>query len=201
MKNNTVSRATLGRLPMYLKYLERKDCKYISSVTISEELDLGEVQVRKDLNAVCGKGKPRIGYITSELIESIKEHLGKDHLVNAALIGVGKIGMALLEYNGFEEFGVKIAASFENDNSKINIERKIYSISDFSKVCKENDIKIAIIAVGVKAAQQVCDMIVENGIKAIWNFAPCKLYMPDDIIFIQENLALSLAHLKNKLSL
>ena len=201
MNSSTVSKATLGRLPLYLQYLEKKNCKFISSVTVAEDLGLGEVQVRKDLNAVCGKGRPKIGYLTIELIDSIKEHLGKDHLVNAALIGVGKIGMALIEYNGFEEFGVKIAASFDHDIAKVNKDKNIYLVDDFERIVKEKNIKIAIIAVGVKSAQTICDMIVKNDIKAIWNFAPCKLSMPDDVIFIQENLALSLAHLKNKLCL
>ena len=200
MKINTISKATLGRLPEYLEYLKKSSSEYISSSKIAKDLFLGEVQVRKDLNKVCGAGRPRIGYLTLDLISSIENCLGKEVINHAIIIGAGKLGMALLNYQGFEEYGIKISAAFDKDESKINESINIYSLSKINEYCKNNIIQIGIIAVPTNSAQEVLDILIKNDIKAIWNFAPCKLKCPDNVIFIQENLALSLAHLNNQLN-
>ena len=115
-----ITKATLGRLPVYLDFLKKQNTEYISSTQIAKELELGEVLVRKDLNSVCGLGKPKVGYDREKLIESILNTLGVDKNISAVIAGAGKLGSALLGYNGFSEYGVNIKAAFDNDPKKIN---------------------------------------------------------------------------------
>ena len=103
MNGYSISKATLGRLPQYLQYLNDLplcDGGTISATAIAKGLSLGEVQVRKDLAAVSGAGKPKIGYNITELIGDIERHLGSHELTNAVLVGAGKLGKALLDYGG-----------------------------------------------------------------------------------------------------
>lgn len=203
MEKNSVSKATLGRLPYYLQHLRtvfKNNDEYISSTSIAKSLSLGEVQVRKDLNAVSGAGKPKVGYEVKELIKSIETTLGYDNHTNAVLVGAGQLGKALLNYEGFEEFGVRIMAGFDIKAKKqTSNQKQILSMEEFSKFCKENNIKIGIISANKESSQQICDLMIENGISAIWNFSPVKLNVPEGILLQQENLALSLAHLNNQL--
>ena len=203
MEKNSISKATLGRLPYYLQHLRtvvKNNDKYISATSIAKILALGEVQVRKDLNSVSGAGKPKIGYEVEELIKSIENVLGYDNLTNAVLVGAGQLGKALLNYEGFEEFGVRIMAGFDIEAKKqTSNQKQILPMEEFSIFCKENNIKIGIISVNKESSQQICDLMIENGISAIWNFSPLKLNVPEGILLQQENLALSLAHLNNQL--
>ncbi len=206
MNGYSVPKATLGRLPQYLQYLkglpdEGRDT--ISATAIAKGLSLGEVQVRKDLAAVSGAGKPKIGYIISDLIYDLENQLGYERLTHAVLVGAGKLGKALLDYDGFEEYGVKITAAFDCNEQVIQTGRTskaILSIDSLNEYCRVNDIKLGIITVGKGSAQEVCDRLVASGITAIWNFAPCTLKIPSGILLKQENLALSLAYLNNQIS-
>ena len=204
MEKNSVSKATLGRLPYYLQHLRtvlKNNDEYISSTSIAKSLSLGEVQVRKDLNAVSGAGKPKVGYEVKELIKSIETTLGYDNHTNAVLVGAGQLGKALLNYEGFEEFGVRIMEGFDIEAKKqTSNQKQILPMEEFSKFCKENNIKIGIISANKESSQQICDLMIENGISAIWNFSPLKLNVPEGILLQQENLALSLAHLNNQLA-
>ena len=206
MNGNSIPKATLGRLPWYLQYLKSlPDIKgaTISATAIAKGLSLGDVQVRKDLAAISGAGKPRIGYELSKLIVDLERHLGYGGLTSAVLVGAGKLGRALLDYDGFEEFGVKIVAGFDCNERALQIGKNtklILPIKDIEAYCKENNVKLGIITVGGGSAQEVCDKLVASGIKAIWNFAPCTLKAPSSIILKQENLALSLAYLNNQIS-
>ncbi len=200
-----VSKATLGRLPLYLNFLRRISpykVPYISATSISKELNLGEVQVRKDLASVSGEGKPRLGYATEELVKALEDCLGYNELTNAVLVGVGKLGGALLHYEGFERFGVRIIAAFDKNEQTINSDSKtkILPMNQFESFCKKYNIRIGIITVVEESAQDICNQMIKSGITAIWNFAPCKLEVPDNINVQNENLALSLAHLSNQLS-
>ena len=116
MNGYSIHKATLGRLPQYLQYLKSLPESYgstISATAIAKGLSLGDVQVRKDLAAVSGAGKPKIGYEKAKLIGDLERHLGYESLTNAVLVGAGKLGKALLDYNGFDEFGVQIVAAFD----------------------------------------------------------------------------------------
>ena len=206
MERSNVTKATLGRLPQYLQFLiglPSGQYDHISATTIAKMLSLGEVQVRKDLAAVSGLGKPKVGYRTSELIKDLEDALGCKKLTPAILVGAGKLGRALLDYNGFEEYGVKITAAFDCNEQVLrmnNTSKEILPISSLKKYCSENGIRIGIITVGSGSAQDVCDQMLEAGITAIWNFAPCQLKVPDNVLVKQENLALSLAHLNSQIS-
>ena len=205
MNGYSISKATLGRLPQYLQYLRRlsqPENSTISATAIAKGLCLGEVQVRKDLAAVSGEGKPRIGYVTTDLIRNLEGHLRHEKLTSAVLVGAGKLGRALLDYDGFEEYGVSIVAAFDCNEQVVKIgktAKEIMPIGSLNSFCEEHDVKLGIITVGQGAAQQVCNQMVSSVITAIWNFAPCGLKVPDGILLKQENLALSLAYLNNQL--
>ena len=203
MNGCSIPKATLGRLPQYLAYLRSlpEMRRTISATAIAQALSLGDVQVRKDLAAVSGAGKPKIGYETDKLIADIESHLGYERLTNAVLVGAGKLGRALLDYDGFENFGVKIVAGFDcNETSLKRGAKDILPIRDIGAYCREHNVRLGIITVGQGSAQEVCDKLVESGVEAIWNFAPCSLDVPNNIIVKQENLALSLAYLKGQIS-
>ena len=205
MSSSSVTKATLGRVPHYLKFLKElpdDGFEYISATHIARELELGEVQVRKDLNAISGAGKPKLGYVTEELIQKLEDCLGCNRMTSAVLVGAGKLGKALLDYSGFEKFGVKIIAAFDSNEMALSLSGKvdILPISQFEQFCKEHNVKLGIITVGEGSAQTVCEQMVSSGIEAIWNFAPCKLTVPEGTLVQNENLALSLAHLNNQLS-
>ena len=204
MEKSAVTKATLGRLPRYLQFLKElptDKTPSISATTIAKSLSLGEVQVRKDLSAVSGAGKPKIGYETADLIKSLEGVLGCNHLSAAVLVGAGKLGRALLEYDEFEDYGVKIVAAFDCNEQTIRLNRskEILPMNQFETFCKSQNIQIGIIAVGEGSAQSVCNQMLKSGITAIWNFAPCKLHIPAGVLLKQEKLALSLAHLNNQL--
>ena len=203
MNGYSIPKATLGRLPQYLEYLRSLPeirCT-ISATAIAKALSLGDVQVRKDLAAVSGAGKPKIGYETGKLIADIESYLGYERLTNAVLVGAGKLGRALLDYDGFENFGVKIIAGFDcNETVLTNGAKAILPIREIGAYCKEHNVKLGIITVGQGSAQEVCDKLVESGIEAIWNFAPVTLKVPNGVLLKQENLALSLAYLNNQIS-
>ena len=205
MEKAVVSKATLGRIPMYLQLLKELPAEryvHISATVIAKKLSLGEVQVRKDLAAISGAGKPRLGYLTTELIENLESHLGANNFTNAVLVGAGKLGKALLDYDEFEKFGIRIAAAFDSNDTAININGKVrvHPIGEFEDFCKSRHIQLGIITVGAGSAQTVCDKMTACGITAIWNFAPCKLHVPEGVVLENENLALSLAYLNSQIN-
>ena len=202
MKHSQVMKATLGRLPTYLQYLKNLDPKEfpkISATIIAKALGLGEVQVRKDLSAVSGAGRPKLGYKTSALIKQLEEVLGQNSVCKAVIVGAGKLGNALLDYNGFSNYGLEVAAAFDIDESRCGETasgKNILPLSSLSEYCESEGIKIGVITVPSSVAQSICDILTSAGVIAIWNFAPCQLSVPEGITLQQENLALSLAHLK-----
>lgn len=201
MKTTDVSRAALGRIPVYLKFIESlpQDVETVSATTIAKALGFGEVQVRKDLGAICGSGKPRIGYTVSDLKASL-ECLIYSRNGKTVIVGAGKLGRALLDYGGFSDYGLDILAAFDTDVSQNNASGKpILPIDGLHDFCKENNVSIGVVAVPAKAAQEVCDKLCQSGIKAIMSFAPCKLTAPEGVAIQYENMALSLAHLKTQI--
>ena len=204
MEKCSVSKATLGRLPFYLQHLKvilKNNDEYVSATTIAKNLSFGEVQVRKDLNSVSGAGRPKVGYEVKDLIKSIEDVLGYNNLAKAIIVGAGKLGQALLNFEGFEEYGVQISAAFDLvAKSKDKSHREVYPMTQFESFCKNNNIKIGVITTGENAAQEICDRMVANNIRAIWNFTPKRLSVPDNVTVQQENLALSLAHLNNQIN-
>jgi len=153
------------------------------------------VQVRKDLAMVSDGGRPKIGYLRSALIDDIEQFLGYDNTTDAVLIGAGKLGQALCGYSGFDDYGLNILAAFDLAPFAEQTEegKPILHISKLESFCKSNKVLMGIITVPAKHAQEVCDQLIACGIKAIWNFAPTHLEVPQNILVQNENMATSLA--------
>ena len=199
MRQTSITRATLGRLPKYLNFLKSSETDgYISATAVAKALNLGEVQVRKDLKAVSGAGRPKVGYLKKELIANLESRLGIRAANSAVIVGAGRLGKALLGFEGFSEYGLEIIAAFDTSPSEIGKKisgKEILSVGELRSYCQLNDVKIGIITVPNEAAQETCDELLKNGITAVWNFAPVNLKVPETVALRQENLALSLAHL------
>ena len=201
-KYKNLSRQALKRLPVYMSYLKGLDLdenEYISSSAVAEALDLNDVQVRKDLASVCKTpGIPKKGFVTRDLISGISDFLGYENSTDAVLVGAGKLGMALMSYGGFDNYGINIVAAFDSNPNAVD-NRRVFPIDKLLEICSRLNIKVGIITVPAVAAQTVCDLLVSSGIMGIWNFAPIHLKAPDDILVQNENMASSLALLSNHL--
>lgn len=202
----SVSKATLERLPMYYRYLldlQRKGEKNISSVKISEDMKLNSIQIRKDLACISSiAGKPKTGFDVDELVKDLSKFLGYNNTTDAIIIGVGQLGKTLLSYPGFENYGLNIVAGFDTNEEicKCNINgKKIMPMHKLQDFLKRTNVHIGIITVPREYAQGVSDLLVNSGIKAIWNFAPTHILVPDDVVLKNEDMAASLAILSNKL--
>lgn len=201
MKKEYISQATLKRLPQYLRIIKDKkneNVKNISSTEIATILRLNPIQVRKDLALVSRTdGKPGVGFNSEELIQDLEEVLNLNNITDAVIVGAGKLGQALLNYKGFEN-NLNILMAFDNDKIKCD-NKKIFFIDTMEKLIKKNNIQIGIITVPKENAQEVCDIMVNSGIKAIWNFAPINLKVPENIAVKNEDLSTSLVILLKKL--
>lgn len=200
-ENLDLSKQALKRLPMYMSYLKTIEevTEYISSSSVAKALDLNDVQVRKDLAAVCKTaGIPKRGFLVRDLVDGISDFLGYEERTDAILVGAGNLGMALMSYKGFERYGIKIAAAFDTRSEVID-NKKVFNISQLPEKCKKLKVKIGIITVPATEAQKVCDILVESGIMGIWNFSPVHLKAPENILVQNENMASSLAVLSNHL--
>lgn len=198
MERKEISKAVLRRLPGYLSYLKAigpDASPYISATALAAALGMGEVQVRKDLAAVSDGGRPKIGYLREGLIEDISQFLGYDNTTDAVLVGAGKLGQALLGYGGFAAYGLNILAAFDKEPfaEKTAEGRPVYPIDLLEGFCKTNKVLMGIITVPAEHAQEVCNSMIQCGIKAIWNFAPVHLDVPANILVQNENMATSLA--------
>lgn len=195
MQYKELSKAVLKRLPGYLAYLKSlpaDSSPFISATSIANALNMGEVQVRKDLAVVSKAGKPKIGYPRADLEENISRYLCYDNTTDAILVGAGKLGQALLDYTGFAAYGLNILAAFDV-NPATGSSKPILPMEDLEGFCRENNVHMGIITVPARYAQQVCDKMIQCGIKAIWNFAPVHLDVPQSTLVQNENMATSLA--------
>ena len=204
MTAKNVSIQTLRRLPIYLHYLKSLgETPYISATIIAEALGLNDVQVRKDLGSVSGSGRPKKGYVTSELIVELETYLDCNTRTTAVLIGAGNLGKALLSYSGFSDYGLEIVAAFDKNPDIIGKEvrgKMVHALSDLPEICKAENVKLGIITVPSDNAQAAADLLVDCGITAIWNFAPTILKVDASVVVENENLASSLAVLSKHLS-
>ena len=199
-----VSLNTLKRLPQYLNFLKTLEADgNISSTEIAKKLGLNDVQVRKDLSAVSSGGKPKVGYNVGALMSELKEFLGYNSVDPAILMGAGNLGRALMSYRGFAEYGFNIVAGFDMNPALVGCRvdgKEILSTSDVASYCSEHNVKIGIITTPAHAAQEVCDILIDAGIKAIWNFAPAHITVPEGVLVQNENMACSLALLSKHLN-
>ncbi|MGA2245558.1 MAG: redox-sensing transcriptional repressor Rex [Verrucomicrobiota bacterium] len=200
-----VSEPTLKRLPLYHRFLKEWQAaghETVSCTDIGEDLDLDPTQVRKDLEAVGVAGRPRIGYVLSNLTDGLEQFLGWNNVNDAFLVGAGSMGSALLGYRKFEQCGLKIVAAFDLDPSKIGTlihGKHVLALDKLANLAERMHILIGIITVPATEAQAVADLMVAGGIRALWNFAPVRVRVPADVIVHSEDLYCSLAALSQKL--
>lgn len=198
MKHKEISKSVLKRLPIYLAYLKSLPADapaHVSATAIANALGMGDVQVRKDLALVSDGGRPKVGYCRTSLADDLEQYLGYDNTNDSVLIGAGKLGLALLGYSGFDDYGLNILAAFDIQPAVIQSEngKPVFSMDMLEGYCRANKVRMGIIAVPASCAQEACDRLVASGIKAIWNFAPIHLDVPDHILVQNENMATSLA--------
>ncbi len=207
MRNDEIPNPAVYRLSFYLRQLEsfrRGDRHTISSKQLGEALGYSDAQVRKDLAYFGQFGHPGIGYRVDDLIQQLKKILGTDKIWNVLLVGAGNLGRALLAYKGFVRKGFRMVAIFDTDATKVGRkigELQIRSDQDIATVVSELQIRVAMLAVPVEAAQGVADQLVGAGIKGILNFAPVALNVPADVVVQSVDLALQLEQLSFRMSL
>lgn len=194
-RNVRVSITVIRRLPKYYRYLGNlldKGVNRISSQELSKITGFTASQIRQDLNHFGGFGQQGYGYNVEELREEIGKIIGLDKKYDAVIAGAGNIGQALSNYKGFTEAGFKIKCLFDKNPKLIGLriqDMEIKDVDEMGKYIQENNIEIGIIAVPKETAQEICDILVAGGIKAIWNFAPVDLKVDDEIIL--ENVHLN----------
>jgi redox-sensing transcriptional repressor len=203
-----ISDSTITRLSKYYRTLQTlisKEVETISSEDIADIESITAAQVRKDLSFFGTFGKRGLGYNTTELRDSIAEILGLKKKWNVALVGVGNIGRALVNYDEFRKQGFNIIACFDNDPDKIGTrvgELTVHPEKNLCKVLKGERIDIVIITVPADQAQSIVDQAVYCGVKAFLNFAPISLKAPDKVLIKNENMSIELEalsyHLTNR---
>ncbi|HEX6926323.1 MAG TPA: redox-sensing transcriptional repressor Rex [Longimicrobiaceae bacterium] len=182
-----IAESTVRRLSLYLRFLQEAQAAgdtTISSEELAERGGTTSAQVRKDLSFFGSFGKRGLGYSVPELLRALEEILGLDRTWNVALVGAGKIGSALISYRNFQRRGFRIRAVFDTDPEKIGTRwgsQPILSDDEMEAVLARESIEIAIVAVPADAAQPVVDRLVNAGVRAILNFAPVRLRVPDDV--------------------
>ena len=202
-----ISKATIGRLPAYHRYLTEKKAegeRTVSSTAIAEALHLSAVQVRKDLAAISSAaGKPKLGFDVGDLIADIDRLLGYDNVSDAVLVGAGGLGSALVGYDGFKNYGLNIVAAFDTDPLLIGRTVsgvRVYDAAELAHLVRRQGVLIGVITVPKGAAQKVADELVRGGVRAIWNFSPVHLALPENIAVKNEDMAASLAILSKRLA-
>ena len=191
-----VPEATVERLSVYLRSIKRlKDERVLPSQELAELVGTSDGQVRKDLAYFGEFGVPGQGYRVGTLKEEISRILGVDRVWSIALVGMGNLGAALLAYPGFKRQGFEIKVAFDNDLSKIGKVWQGVRIEDVDKipqVLAEQEIKMGIIATPAQAAQAVASKLIEGGAKAILNFAPVRIVVPDRVKLRNVDLSIEL---------
>ncbi len=197
-----VSELTTGRLSVYLRclnQLEADGVETISSQTLAERFHLNAAQIRKDLAYFGEFGVRGVGYYVKDLKLHLRQILGLDRKLKVAVMGAGNLGLALADYPGFRREGFEIVAMFDSADGKIGERSRggipIHDIRDIRKVLKKERVDIAVLAVPAEAAQHVLDQVAGSGVKAVLNFSPGTLLVPDGIKLKSVDLTVSLESL------
>jgi len=197
---------TIQRLPGYIRLartLRRAGREVVTSHRLGELLGLDETQVRKDFRFLGITGKARSGFPVDALVERIEHYLQWDRVQDAALVGVGHLGKALLGYDGFAAHGINISCAFDRDPALVGSVRsglRVRSIDDLEPVLRAGSLQLAILAVSPESAQELALRLARAGVLGIWNFTGCTLYLPDPVIVQDQDIAIGLAVLSAKLS-
>ena len=196
---------SVRRLPLYLRFLKQLKSRgrdVVSCTHISDDLGFTSIQVRKDLAMTGIVGRPKIGYEVPSLISAIEDFLGWNNAKDAFLVGVGSLGSALLGYPGFDEHGLNIVAAFDNAPAKIGQTihgKEVLPLEKLEDLVRRMHVLIGVITTPADAAQATANLMARSGIRAIWNYAPVKLDVPDAIVVEDVRLAASLAVLTSRL--
>jgi redox-sensing transcriptional repressor len=197
-----VSELTTNRLSVYLRCLNLLDgagVRTISSQALAEQFHLNAAQIRKDLAYFGEFGVRGVGYYVRDLKRHLRQILGLDRKLRVAIMGAGNLGLALADYPGFRQEGFEIAALFDNLSAKVGQQSRsgvpIYDIHDLRKISRRDNIRIAVIAVPTESAQHVLNLVVASGIKAILNFSPGTLEIPEHVKLKSVDLTVSLESL------
>jgi len=194
-KRVSASIPTIRRLPSYLDVAKRyrhDGNDVISGTVIAEELELEAIQVRKDLAVTGIVGKPRVGYPLDELIAAIERFLNWDRSLRAVIVGAGNLGSALMGYKELKDHGLVLTAAFDASSDRLGVRPSgptVYPVSDMKAVINRKQADLAILTVPSKVAQDVCDSLVDAGIKQIWNFTNVQLRVPEDVLVLREDLS------------
>ncbi len=193
-----VAESTIRRLSLYLRFLEEFEEQGIATVSSEALAQRGattSAQVRKDLSFFGSFGKRGLGYAVPALVRRLRDILGLERGYRVAVIGAGKMGSALVQYRGFTQRGFRVTAVYDNDPAKVGtrwngveVRHERHLESDFGA----RPVDIAIIATPAAAAQPMAERLIRAGVKAILNFAPVPLALPDDIAVKDVNMALEL---------
>ena len=201
-----VPEPTLRRLPWYLsniKLMKEKGEQYVSSTQISKEISIDASQIAKDLSYVNISGRTRVGYNIDALIEVLESFLGFTNMHKAFLFGVGSLGAALLRDSGLHHFGLEIVAAFDVNPELVGKDLNgipIFHSDDFEAKMKEYDVNIGVLTVPINIAQEITDKMVDGGIKAVWNFTPFRIRVPENIVVQNTSLYAHLAVMFNRLN-
>ncbi len=196
---------TLRRLPWYLAFvsmLKMQGVEHVSSTAISRKLNVDASQIAKDLSFLSIKGKTRIGYDVSGLEHVLEEFLGFKRGHNALIVGVGSLGSALIADSGLQRYGLNIVAGFDI-NSEITGRRigsvPVFDIEEIAERRRAYNAEIGIVAVPPESAQQVADMLVAAGVKALWNFTPFRIRTEPGIVVTNTSIYAHLAVMYNRI--
>ena len=195
----------LQRLPLYLRTLQQLQGEgkaYASGAQLAATLGFESIVVRKDLARTGVRGTPRLGFPINRLIPAIERLIGADDETVAVLGGVGKLGSALLSYPGFRKQGILIAAGFDAAPERCNLilsGTPIFPVHTLTETVSRLNAKLGILTVPADQAQRVAEQMVAGGIRAIWNFTPAQLDLPEEILVQREDLAVSLAVLLHRI--
>lgn len=187
--------AVIRRLPKYYRYLSefmKNDVDRISSKELSEKIGFTASQIRQDLNCFGDFGQQGYGYNVKDLYREISSILGLDQEYNTVIVGAGNIGQAIANYTDFDKLGFKLNAIFDVNPKLTGLKIRdveIQDIDNLQQFLKYNQVNLGVICVPRESAQRVCDILIENGVKGIWNFAPVDLHAEEDIKI--ENVHLS----------
>lgn len=196
---------SVRRLPLYLRLLRQlnaRGTRHVSCTHIAERLSLGTVQVRKDLAMTGIVGRPKVGYPLPELIDAIETFLGWKEATPAILVGIGSLGSAILGYEDFRSHGLDIVAALDADPRKIGQfvhGRQVLPLDELPRRAAETAARIGIVTVPAAAAQDVTNRFLRAGIRAIWNFSPATLEVPQGVIVENVRFVDSLAVLSQRL--
>jgi redox-sensing transcriptional repressor len=201
-----IADSTVRRLSLYLRFLEEfeeQGIETVSSEALSARGGTTSAQVRKDLSFFGSFGKRGLGYSVPELLRQLRDILGLGRRYRVAVVGAGKMGSALVQYHGFRQRGFDIVAIFDVDPGKIGHRwngLSVQSVAELEGSLKQHPVDIAVLVIPAEVAQGIADRLVALGLKAILNFAPAQLTVPDDVALKTVNLALELETLSYALS-